>query len=112
MSGVNKMPSNDIVTKAIAVMDKEEYGSPAFDVAAWAAYSAMDGAQREVLQQLLFRGPVWDGDVCSKSARGDLFNWDLAVRCCFKGEQGYTAASYRAFTIYNAVEKKPTTGPE
>lgn len=98
---------NEIVTRAMAVMDKEEFGSDAFDVAAWAAYTAMDGGQRECLRQLLFNGPVWDGDICSKAARGDLFDWGLAIRCCFKGEQGHTAASYRAFTIYNAVEKKP-----
>jgi hypothetical protein len=98
---------NEIVTKAIAVMDTAEYGSDAFDVAAWAAYTAMDGGQREVLRQLLFKGPTWDGDICSKAARGDLFDWGLALRCCFRGGQGYTAASYRAFTIYHAVEKKP-----
>ena len=98
---------NEIVAKAIAVMDKEEYGSDAFDVAAWAIYGAMDSGQREVLRQLLFNGPVWDGDICSKAARGDLFDWGLAVRCCFKGEQGYTAASYRAYTVYKAAQPKP-----
>ena len=98
---------SEIVKKAMIVMDTAELGSEAFDVAAWAAYTAMDGGQREVLHQLLFKGPVWDGDVCSKASRTDLFEWGLAVRCCFKGEQGYTAASYRAYTVYNAVEKKP-----
>lgn len=97
--------TNEIVTKSLAVMDKEEWGSDAFDVAAWAAYTAMNPGQREVLQQLLFKGPVWDGDICSKSDRGYLFEWKLAVRCCFKGEQGHTAATYRAYTIYHAVER-------
>lgn len=102
------MRNREIVDRAIKAMDQAEFGSNAFDVAAWAAYQAMDSGQREVLRQLLFHGPVWDGDVCSKAARGDLFDWGLAVRCCFKGEQGYTAASYRAFTIYQAGgEAKP-----
>lgn len=52
----------------------------------------------EVLRQLV-NGPVWDGDVISKSYRDDLIDWKLAVRICAKGEQGYTAATYLGFSV-------------
>lgn len=82
------------------ILDKDDFGSPAFDVACWALWQAMDGGQREVFKQILFKGPVYDGDIASKAARGTLFQLGLAVRCCFKGEPGFTAASYRAYTVY------------
>ena len=56
----------------------------------------------EQLSPLVKFGPIWDGDVISKSKRDDLLRWRLAVRCCFKGEQGYTAGSYYGYTVSNA----------
>lgn len=52
----------------------------------------------ESLQQLI-DGPVWDGDVISKAYRSELFELGLAVRVCLKGEQGYTGATYFAYTV-------------
>lgn len=97
-----------IARKAAAILEGAEWGSNEHEVATFALWSALTGVQRDQLRQLLFTGPVWDGDVLSKSARGDLFPLGLAVRCCVKGEQGYTAASYRAYTIWNAGNPKPT----
>lgn len=51
------------------------------------------------LQQLLFHGPVYDGNVISKTRRDDLITLGLAVRVCFKGTQGFTAATYLAFSV-------------
>lgn len=36
---------------------------------------------RECLQQLFFSGPTWDGDIVSKSGRGELFRRGYATRC-------------------------------
>ena len=58
----------------------------------------------ESLVQLVKHGPVWDGDVISKTRRDDLIKWGLAVRCCYKGEQGYTAASYYSYTIVSSED--------
>ena len=63
-------------------------------------YDLIGSTPRDVLKQILFHGPVWDGDIVSKSGRGVLFDCGLAVRCCFKGEQGFTAASYRAYPVW------------
>jgi hypothetical protein len=93
----------------IAEMDRLEaadsFGDAEWEAAAANAYDALTSGQKEVLRQLLFDGPVWDGDIASKAARGDLFDLKLAVRCCFKGQQGHSAASYLAFSIYRAYER-------
>lgn len=102
---------NPIVEQALRVMNEEDGSRDAYDCAALAAWHGLNGGQKEVLRQLLFNGPVWDGDICSKAARGDLFDWSLAVRCCFKGEQGYTAAAYRAYTIWKAGNPEPEMVP-
>lgn len=56
----------------------------------------------EQLTQLI-NGPVWDGDICSKANRSELFSLGLAVRVCHKGEQGYTGATYFAHSIIKAA---------
>lgn len=56
----------------------------------------------ESLRQLV-SGPVDDGDVISKSQRDELIDYGLGTRCCVKGEQGYTAATYFALTVLKAI---------
>lgn len=63
-------------------------------------WDGLGSAQREVLTQLLFQGPVYDGNIPSKSARDDLISYGLAARVCFLGEQGYTAATYKALPVF------------
>lgn len=65
-------------------------------------WEGLSSSQQEQLNQLLHQGPVWDGNVISKCARNDLIEYGLAVRCCFMGEDGYTAASYPALTVFKA----------
>jgi hypothetical protein len=69
---------------ALAKMDTDE-GYFTYGTIVWAGLSP---AQQDVLKQLLFQRPVWDGNIISKSARGDLIDFSLATRCCFLGEQG------------------------
>lgn len=57
----------------------------------------------EQLEQLV-NGPVWDGDIISKSDRSVLFDMGLAIRVCHKGEQGYTGATYTAFSILREIK--------
>jgi hypothetical protein len=40
----------------------------------------IDSAAREVLWQLFKNGPTWDGDIASKSGRGELFRRGYAAR--------------------------------
>lgn len=64
----------------------------------------MPKALTEQLEQLV-NGPVWDGDVISKSERGELFDMGLAIRVCCKGEQGFTGATYTASTVLKEIKK-------
>lgn len=57
---------------------------------------------REQLEQLV-KGPVWDGNVICKSHREELFELGLAVRVCCKGEQGYTGATYFAYSVNKRI---------
>jgi hypothetical protein len=57
---------------------------------------------REALKQLVTQGPVWDGDVVSKTYRDGLLEMNLASRACVKGEQGFTVANYRGWDVYKA----------
>ena len=57
----------------------------------------------EQLRQIV-NGPVWDGDILCKADRSDLFDMGLAVRVCANGEQGYTGATYSAFTILKMIK--------
>jgi hypothetical protein len=59
---------------------------------------------REQLTQLV-KGPVWDGDVISKTHRGRLFAMGLAIRVCCKGEPGYTGATYFAFSVLKKLNQ-------
>lgn len=58
----------------------------------------------EQLYQLV-NGPVYDGDIISKVDRDYLLSIGLAVRVCHKGEQGYTAATYFAYSVNKEVQK-------
>lgn len=64
----------------------------------------LDKRLHEQLRQLI-NGPVYDGDVISKSNRGDLFSLGLALRVCCKGEQGFTGATYFAASVMKIAEE-------
>ena len=48
----------------------------------------------EQLYQLHAKGPVWDGDVISKSERSDLLRIGACAKVCVKGEDGFNACTY------------------
>ncbi|MEM8973628.1 MAG: hypothetical protein AAGD43_16340 [Pseudomonadota bacterium] len=48
----------------------------------------------EQLYQLHIRGPVWDGDVISKSDRDELLSVGACAKVCVKGEQGFNGCTY------------------
>lgn len=91
------------VRHAVAMMNTDD-GYFAYAPIAW---DGLSSAQREQLNQLLHQGPVWDGNVICKSARSDLIEFGLATRCCFMGEDGYTAATYKALTVFKAGRAEP-----
>jgi hypothetical protein len=80
--------------------DSSDYDQ--YDALAFACWSTMSSAHRDVLRQLM-KAPTWDGDIASKSARDDLIDAGLAVRCCFNFEQGYTTATYLAGGLWRII---------
>lgn len=59
-----------------------------------AAKQALNGAEAETLTALVEQGPLWDGDLPSKSGRDGLLQKGYAVRIVVKGQDGYQAATY------------------
>jgi hypothetical protein len=62
----------------------------------------LNGAEMDTLIALVEAGPLWDGDVPSKSGRDCLIGRGLAVRVVVKGQDGYTAATYAGKGAYKA----------
>jgi hypothetical protein len=60
----------------------------------------LTGAEIETLTALVEVGPLWDGDVPSKSGRDSLTEKGYAVRVIVKLEDGYTAATYPGRDAY------------
>lgn len=104
MESMDKAQYEQLQNAIKAMEDDDKYFSYAPIV-----WDALTPAHREQLNQLLHQGPVWDGNVISKSHRSDLIDWGLATRCCFMGEAGYTAATYTALTVFKAGKSEPFT---
>ena len=85
----------ECVKELIGLVDSDNY----FEVAQ-AISLILPHSVRDQLRQLV-HGPIWDGDVISKARRDMLLTLGLAVRVCLKGEQGYTGATYLAYSVVN-----------
>ena len=92
------------VQSMMEVFNKHDDGSPEWQCAAIALGTAFPTSRREALRQLVMEGPVYDGDVISKSERDTLMSWGLASRACVKGEQGYTVANYVGSRVLKALD--------
>lgn len=62
--------------------------------------SELGGAAIDTLVALVENGPLWDGDVPSKSGRNVLVAAGLAVCIVVKGEDGYQAATLAGAMAY------------
>lgn len=64
--------------------------------------------ERDTLVALIEQGPLFDGDVPSKSARNNLIEKGLAIKCPIKGEDGYQVATYVGVAVYLRLFKADT----
>lgn len=62
----------------------------------------MNGAELDTLIALVECGPLFDGDVPSKSGRDSLIEKGLAVKVVVRGEDGWQAATYAGRDAYKA----------
>ena len=103
MTGAQEVGRVAQIQRAMEMIESEDQYEAGYAL----CWDALTTSEREVLNQLLHTGPVWDGNVISKSDRNTLIRIGLAVRCCFKGEAGYTAASYAGLGVFKAGKAKP-----
>ncbi len=67
----------------------------------------MTGSEIDTLVALVECGPLWDGDLPSKTGRDALIAQGLAVRVVVKGEDGWQAATYAGRDAYRALFPGP-----
>lgn len=96
--------NKEILKQCKEIFDKVDQCSEEYDIAAFATYHALDSGLKESLFQLVRYGPIWDGDVISKHCRNVLLELELAVKVCFKGQQGYNAATYRGWSVIKHLD--------
>lgn len=58
------------------------------------------GAELDTLIALVERGPLFDGDVPSKTGRDTLLKMGFAVKTVVHGECGYQTATMKGVEIY------------
>lgn len=63
----------------------------------------MPHAEREVLLCAYKHGPLYDGDVPSKSGRDALMEKKLIAKVVVKGEDGYNACTYRGRDVHHLI---------
>jgi len=65
---------------------------------------AMDGAERDCIRAAYKRGPLFDGDVPSKSGRNSLLEKGYMAKVVVNGEDGYNACTYKGAWAYRLIE--------
>ena len=68
-----------------------------------AIWQALTGGAKDTLRSLVYRGPVWDGDVPSKAGRDELLRKGLASKAIVKREDGFQVANYKGHRVYRAT---------
>lgn len=63
----------------------------------------LDGGGVDTLVALVEGGPLWDGDVPSKTSRDELIRQGLAMRVIVKCQDGFTAATYAGRDAYKGI---------
>lgn len=56
------------------------------------------------LNAIVTRGPLYDGDVPSKSDRDDLLSHGVIEKVIVKGEHGYQAANYFGWSVWKSLK--------
>lgn len=64
----------------------------------------LTSAARDTLRACYDLGPVWDGDLPSKSGRDELEDLGMVQGVVVKGEEGYNACTYMGARAYRLLE--------
>lgn len=63
----------------------------------------MSGGEVDTLLAAYKNGPLWDGDVPSKSGRDSLVRAGFLAKVVVKGESGYNACTYKGADIARLI---------
>lgn len=69
---------------------------------------SLTGDERDTLLCAFNKGPLWDGDVPSKSARSQLVEEGYMARVVVKGEDGFNACTYKGAWLARVSAKIST----
>jgi hypothetical protein len=86
------------------LLRSQEQCSEEYDALCLACWHALSSEAKETLFALVKEGPLFDGDVPSKSGRDELLEHGLATKCVVKGEQGFQAANYLGWAVAQTRE--------
>lgn len=92
----------ELLDAAALLLKDQDQTHMFYRVAARAVWSLLSGLEQETLVGLIKFGPVYDGDVVSKTARSTLIDLGLAHKAISKGEQGYQVANYKGWAVWKA----------
>ena len=65
---------------------------------------AMDGGERDTLRAAFKHGPLFDGDVPSKTARDVLVSDGFIAKVVVKGEDGFNGCTNNGAWAYRLIE--------
>jgi len=66
----------------------------------------LDEGWKDTLIALIENGPLFDGDLPSKTGRDTLIDNEFAVRVVVKGEDGFNAATHKGAELYKQLTGK------
>jgi hypothetical protein len=81
----------------------------AYENAILEAAKSLSGAAKDTLVALVENGPLYDGDVPSKSGRNELLHlrilgkYQVITKALVKGEDGFQVATYTGASLYKAL---------
>lgn len=67
----------------------------------------LSGGERDTLRAAVENGPLFDGDVPSKTARDSLNNLGYMTNIVVRGEDGFNACTQKGFYAYKILQALP-----
>lgn len=63
----------------------------------------MTSAERDVIRATFYNGPLYDGDIPSKTGRDSLLSKGFITKVVVKGEDGFNACTSKGAYAYNLI---------
>ena len=77
-----------------------ERASPGYEQLVETVNRLLSKTLHEELANIVLNGPLWDGDTISSKSKDALHQLGLATYVVFKGEEGFSAATYQGLAVY------------